>query len=69
MMKIEETRNKSKGIYLETAENMLGFREIKKKNRVSEETWTKIQKRKNIKMMLNRSGTRSEKLKLQKNIG
>jgi hypothetical protein len=32
---------------------------------MSEETWTKIQKRKNIKMMLNRSSTRSKNLTLQ----
>jgi hypothetical protein len=31
---------------LETAENILGFREIKKKDWMSEGTWTKIQKRK-----------------------
>jgi hypothetical protein len=66
---IEETWDKIKGIYLENAENISGFREIKKKDCMSEETWTKIQKRKNIKMMLNRSSTRIKKLKLQKNIG
>jgi hypothetical protein len=58
---IEETWNKIKGIYLETAENILGFRQIKKKHWISEETWTKIQKRKNIKMMLNTNNTRSKK--------
>jgi hypothetical protein len=50
---------------VETVENILGFREIKKKDWMSEETWTKIQKRKNIKMMLNSSKTRSKKLTLQ----
>jgi hypothetical protein len=50
---------------LETAENILGFREIKKMNCMSEETWTKIQKRKNTKTMLNRPKTRSKKLKLE----
>jgi hypothetical protein len=40
----EETRNKIEGIYMETAKNILGFREIKKKDWLSEETWTKIQK-------------------------
>jgi hypothetical protein len=34
---------------VETAENILGFREIKKKDWMSEETWTKIQVWKNIK--------------------
>jgi hypothetical protein len=32
---------------LETAENILGFREIKKKDWMSEEAWTKIQKQEN----------------------
>jgi hypothetical protein len=50
---------------LETAENILGSGEMKKKDWMSEETWTKIQKRKNIKMMLNSSKTRSKKLILQ----
>jgi hypothetical protein len=49
---------------LESAENILGFRGIKKKDWMSEETRTKIQKRKNIKMMLNRSSTRSKSLTL-----
>jgi hypothetical protein len=35
---IEESRSKMKGIYVETAENILGFREIKKKDWMSEET-------------------------------
>jgi hypothetical protein len=65
---IEETWDKIKGIYLETAENILDFREIKKNDLMSEETWTKIQKRKNIKMMLNRSSTRSKKLKLTRGV-
>jgi hypothetical protein len=55
------------GIYVETAENILGLREIKKKNWISEEIWTKIQKRKNIKMMLNRSKPRIKKLKFEEN--
>jgi hypothetical protein len=50
---------------LETAETVLGFREIKKKDWMLEKTWTKIQKRKNIKMMLNRPSTRNKKLRLQ----
>jgi hypothetical protein len=39
---------------LEIAENILGFREIKKKDWISEEAWTKIQKPKNITVVLNR---------------
>jgi hypothetical protein len=42
----EETWSKIKGIYLETAENILGFRLIKKRDWISEETWTKIKKKK-----------------------
>jgi hypothetical protein len=40
----EETWNKIKGIYLETTENtsILGFREIKEKYWLSEETLTKM---------------------------
>jgi hypothetical protein len=49
---------------LETAENILGFRDIKK-DWMSEETGSKIQKWKNIKIMLNRSKTRSKKPELQ----
>jgi hypothetical protein len=48
---IEETWSKIKDIYVKTAESALGFREIKKKDRMSKETWAKIQKWKNIKMM------------------
>jgi hypothetical protein len=66
---IEETWNKIKGIYLETAENILGFRQLKKKDWMSEETWTKIQKQKNIKTMLNKSKTRSKNFNYKKNIG
>jgi hypothetical protein len=66
---VEETWNKIKGIYLETAENILGFKEINKKDWMSEETWTKIQKRKNIKKMLNRSSTGSKNLNYKNNIG
>jgi hypothetical protein len=62
---VEEIWSKIKGIYVETGENILGFREIQKKDWMSEETWTKIQERKNIKMTLNSSKTRSKKLKLQ----
>jgi hypothetical protein len=50
---------------LETAENILGFRLLKKMEWTLEETWTKIKKWKNIKMMLNWLKTRSKKLKLQ----
>jgi endonuclease III-like uncharacterized protein len=35
---VKETWNKIKGIYVETAENILGFREIKERDWMSTET-------------------------------
>jgi hypothetical protein len=39
---IEETWSEIKSIYVGTTENILGFREIKKNDWMSEETWTKV---------------------------
>jgi hypothetical protein len=54
---------------LGTADNTLGFREIKKKDWISEETCTKIKKQKNIKMMSNRLKGEAKALNYWKDIG
>jgi hypothetical protein len=52
---------------LETAENILGFREIRKRDWIPGNKGKKLKK--DIQMTLNRSKRRSKKLKLQKNMG
>jgi hypothetical protein len=64
---IEQQWSKTKDIYTETAEEILGFWNPLRKEWMTEETWKKIKERRNIKRKLLTYKTRSKK-KYKKNI-
>ena len=46
---VEETRRKIRTAFVETRENVLGFKERNKKDWMTQQTWEKIRERKNVK--------------------
>ena len=64
-LEIEDIWNNTKTMFTETSEKILGYKNNQKKDWITNETWNKIEERKNIKNKLNSSRTRAKKQELQ----
>ena len=62
---VEETRRKIRTAFVETSENVLGFKERNKKDWMTQQTWEKIRERKNVKEEMNVCKTQARKTELQ----
>ena len=62
---VEETWRKIRTAFVETSENVLGFKERNKKDWMTQQTWEKIRERKNVKEEMNVCKTRARKIELQ----
>ena len=62
---VEETWRKTRTTFVETNENVLGFKERNKKDWMVQQTWEKIREWKNVKEEMNVYKTRARKIELQ----